>query len=80
MFISHLLATREIKADQRTEANEGREVEDKENVFCHGATRPIKPTLNYEQTPWIISIISWTITANLCLALWVCPKSPTHTN
>lgn len=35
MFISHLLATREIKADQSTQANEGGEIEDKKDVLCH---------------------------------------------
>lgn len=40
MFISHFLATREIKADQGTQANERREIEDKEDVLCHVAARP----------------------------------------
>lgn len=38
MFISHLLATREVKANQCTQTNEGREVEDEEEVLRHGDT------------------------------------------
>lgn len=38
MFVSHFLATREVEADHGTEANEGREVEDKEKVLRHVAT------------------------------------------
>lgn len=37
MFVSHLLATGEVKADHGTEANERREVEDEEDVLRHVA-------------------------------------------
>lgn len=40
MFVSHFLATRKIKADQGTQANERREIQDKEDVLCHVAARP----------------------------------------
>lgn len=46
MFISHLLATREVEADQGTQTNEGREVEDEEDVLCHDARPKLKP--NYK--------------------------------
>lgn len=36
MFVSHLLATRKIKADQGAQTNEGRKIDDKEDIFCHG--------------------------------------------
>lgn len=45
MFISHLLATRKVQADQGTQANEGREIENKKKVFCHIATLPKKNLL-----------------------------------
>lgn len=39
MFVSHLLATGEVKADHRTEADERREVEDEEDVLRHVEVR-----------------------------------------
>lgn len=75
MFISHLLATREVKANQGTQANEGREVKDKEDVLRHVAPRPKTP--NYKEPPQITSIISWTAPADLYSALQTCPKSST---
>lgn len=47
MFISHLLATGEVKADHSTEANECRKVEDKEDVLGHVAVRIKTSTPNY---------------------------------
>lgn len=47
MFISHLLATREVEADQGTQTNEGREIKDEEDVLCHAA-RPKKLKPNYK--------------------------------
>lgn len=39
MLISHLLATREVEADQSTKANECRKVKDKEEVLGHVVMR-----------------------------------------
>jgi len=36
VFISHLLATRKIKADQGTQTNEGGEIQDKKEILSHG--------------------------------------------
>lgn len=72
MFISHLLATREVEADKGTEANEGREVEDKEEVLGHVATRPKTPTKNYKVSPKNMSMISCTILADLYRAVQAC--------
>lgn len=69
MFISHLLATRKVEADKGTEANEGREVEDKEEVLRHVATKIKTPTLNYKESSQNTSIISWTRIADLYSAL-----------
>lgn len=61
MFISHLLATREVKTDQGTEANEGREVEDKEDVLRHCATKNCQLKTN----PQIMSVMCRTTPADL---------------
>lgn len=59
MFISHLLATRKVEANQGTQANEGREVENEENVFCHIASRSkdtenlLKIFLSYRGLYWL---------------------------
>ena len=68
MFISHLLATREVEADQSTQTNEGREVEDEEDVLCHDA-RLKKLKSNYKEYPQNASIISWTIPVDLYSSL-----------
>lgn len=39
MLISHLLATREVEADQSTKANECRKVKDEKEVLGHVAMR-----------------------------------------
>lgn len=51
MFVSHLLATGEVKADHRTEANECREVEDEEDVLRHVVVTRKTSSPNYKDSP-----------------------------
>lgn len=51
MFVSHLLATGEVKADHRTQANERREVEDEEDVLRHFAVTRKTFSSSYKDSP-----------------------------
>lgn len=51
MFVSHLLATGEVKADHRAEANERGEVEDEEDVLGHVVVTMKTSSPNYKDSP-----------------------------
>lgn len=72
MFISHLLATREVKTDQGTKANERGEVEDKKEVLRHCVIG--KTTCKLKTNPQIMSIKCWTTPADLYSAPQACPE------